>query len=187
MSKIEISIVSSFELAWNDRGSGANMDGSFYNPTAIPIGFNSMGSYGQGNYDSPNGSVVVVKEIEPGALAHPTDYVQVYNDKKSGSKMDGSFWLPIPPQGYTAMGVLCVSGYGKPSNADVVCLRDDLVANGSTGQLIWDDKKSGSSLDGSFWQINVGAGTIQTGLFSGTGNYNPSDAAPLVGIRHDAV
>jgi hypothetical protein len=39
MVKIEISNVSTFTLAWNDKGSGGNKDGAFYTPINIPLCF----------------------------------------------------------------------------------------------------------------------------------------------------
>ncbi len=163
------------------------MDGSFYNPVNIPVGYNSIGSYGQGNYDEPNGSVVIVKEEEAGALVHPTGYTMVYQDKGSGASMDGSFWMPIPPKGYVAMGLVCVEGYDAPSTGMVVCLRDDLVTEATVGNLIWDDKKSGAKMDGGFWEINSAPGSIQTGVFAGASSHDASNAAPLYGIRHDVA
>lgn len=186
MAKIEILSVNSFELAWRDKGSGADMDGAFYNPMNIPIGFNAIGSYGQGNYSTPTGSILVVKEIESGTLAYPVDFKLIYNDKGSGADMDGSFWEPIPPKGYVAMGILCVHGYNEPAKSSVVCLRSDLVVPATVGRLIWDDKGSGADMDGGFWDIST-VGSIQTGAFAGASNYHSSNAAPLFGINHSVI
>lgn len=186
MASIEIKTVSSFELAWWDKKSGGDMDGAFYNPTNIPIGFSSMGSYGQGNYNSPDGSVLVVKELESGALAYPTGFNLVYNDKGSGADLDGSFWEPIPPKGYVAMGILCVRGYDQPPTTSVVCLRSNLVVPSKVGSLIWSDKGTGAKMDGSFWNV-VQVGGIQTGLFAGASGHSSDKAAPLYGINPSAV
>lgn len=186
MASIEIKIVSSFELAWCDKKSGGDMDGAFYNPTNIPVGFSSMGSYGQGNYNSPNGSVLVVKELETGALAYPTGFNLVYSDKGSGADLDGSFLEPIAPKGYVAMGILCVRGYSQPPNTSVVCLRSDLAIPSKVGSLIWSDKGAGVNMNGSFWNV-VQVGAIQTGLFAGVTGHSPDKAAPLYGINPSAV
>lgn len=187
MAKIKISIVNSFELAWSDKGSGGDMDGAFYNPVNIPIGFHALGSYGQSNYDSPTGSMVVVKDNVPDVLANPVDYQLIYKDSGSGADKDGSFWLPTPPEGYVAMGILCVSGYDKPSNSSVVCLRADLADPAETGNLIWNDKGTGADSDGSFWDIDISAGSVKTGSFAGASSYDASSAKPLYGISYRAL
>lgn len=187
MGKIEIKVIDSFEIAWKDQGSGGSMDGAFYNPN-VPLGFHSIGSYGQSNYAPPSGTIVVVKAIEEGAIQNPIRFELVYNDRNSGSAMDGSFWLPIPPDGYTAMGILCVSGYNEPPTSSVVCLRNDLVSPADVGTLIWNDHRTASNMDGSFWHIRPTVGTsIQTGAFAGANGYDPAKAAPLFAINLSAV
>ncbi|WP_440056554.1 Vps62-related protein (plasmid) [Pseudoalteromonas sp. T1lg65] len=187
MNKIEIARVKTFKLAWDDQKSGAGMNGAFYNPTDIPVGFYAIGSYGQGNYDAPNGSVVVVKQLDDGALTHPQDYSLMYDDKKSGARLNGSFWLPIPQDGYVAMGIVCVEGYEKPSTDMVVCLRKDLVTKGSAGSPIWIDSHSGATMDGGFWNIDVEAGSINTGTFAGTQTHVSTGAKPLFGINNNVA
>ncbi|WP_262510437.1 Vps62-related protein [Flavobacterium arcticum] len=140
-----MSIVNSFELAWWDKGSGGNMDGAFYNPINIPIGFHTIDSYGQSNYDFPSGSILVVKDNVPDVLAHPVDFKLIYKDTGSRASMDGSFWEPIAPEGYVAMGICCIPGYDKPDKSLVMCLRDDLVNAAKVGNLIWNDKGTGAN------------------------------------------
>ena len=189
MASIHIKTVNTFELAWSDKKSGGKRNGSFYNPSNIPIGYSSIGSYGQGDYNKPTGSVVVVKENDSssGALKHPTDFIQVYQDKGSGAGKNGSFWLPVAPEGYCAMGLLCVEGYAKPSNSTVVCLHEDLVDPGAVGTLIWDDEKTGAHEDGGFWTIVPSPGSISTGTFAGAESHDSSDAQPLNAIKLSAV
>jgi len=82
--------------------------------------------------------VIVLKESDSsGALAAPVDYTEVWNDKGSGSNNDGSFWRPVPPPGYVALGAVAQSGYGKPALDDVVCVREDLTTDGAIGSGIW--------------------------------------------------
>ncbi len=51
-----------FELVWNDGGSGARQDGSFYRPIR-PAGYFALGHYGQGDYAAPDGTVAVAREL----------------------------------------------------------------------------------------------------------------------------
>lgn len=182
MAQIEIQNCSAFELAWNDQGSGANMSGSFYNPV-LPAGYYSLGSYSQSNYDKPSGSVGIVRLLEDGAIAFPVDFKLIWNDQGSGANMSGSFWEPVPPKGYVAMGMLCIKGYDKPdpNTVQIVCLRADLTIQAEVGNLLWNDQGSGANANGSFWLINNPPGSIETGtLFAGQVGYDKPTKSPLL-------
>lgn len=189
MAKIKIMTTSSFELAWCDKGSGGHMDGAFYNPVDIPIDYYSIGSYGQSNYNPPSGITLLVADDGDEAIKHPVDYTLVYKDSGSGANMDGSFWKPVPPDGYVAMGILCVSGYDKPKKSSVVCIRKDLVLPAVVGSLIWNDAGTGANMDGGFWNIDLPIGTpgIKTGAFAGASSHEASEAVPLYAIKNEAV
>ena len=152
---LEVLYVDQFQLVWNDRGSGANSDGSFYRPVA-PSGYSVIGYYGQGNYSAPDGTVAVVRELEPGALAAPERYEAIWTDSGSGADLDGAFWRPIPPAGYTCLGVVvtgyCLGcGYAPPDVNQIRCVRDDLVAPATTWMPIWNDGGSDASRDLGTW------------------------------------
>jgi len=128
-----------FQFRWNDSGSGLPIDGSYWHPVTTD-GFKALGSLGFSQYYDPNGihGVMVVKAKNGSdALASPVDYTQVWNDSGSGASNDGSFWIPVPPAGYKAMGIVAQKGYNKPSLDDVVCVRQDLTIPGDAGDLIW--------------------------------------------------
>lgn len=138
-SGLAITYTDQFQWRWDDSGSGYSQDGAFHHPVP-PAGYHALGSIGQSNYNSPNGqrAAIVVKEVDgSGALAAPTDYTQIWNDSGWGATDDGSFWLPVAPAGYRALGVVAQSGYGKPSLDDVRCVRSDLVAPATAGSAIW--------------------------------------------------
>ena len=152
---LDVLYVDQFQLVWNDRGSGANSDGSFYRPVA-PSGYSVIGYYGQGNYNAPDGTVAVVGELEPGALAAPERYEAIWTDSGSGADLDGAFWRPIPPAGYTCLGVVvtgyCLGcGYAPPDVDQIRCVRDDLVAPATTWMPIWNDGGSDASRDLGTW------------------------------------
>jgi hypothetical protein len=166
-----------FELSWNDQGSGANKDVSFYQPIA-PKDFHALGTVAVGKAKSdfnPNDRVAVLcvkpvsgtvelddKNVSNGnvskrpALAFPADYENIWSDKKTGSDKDGSCWRPIPPAGYKALGDVVVVNYNKPARTLVVCVREDLTYEGKVGEQIWSDEDSGSQAqDFSTWEIDV--------------------------------
>jgi hypothetical protein len=152
---LEVLYVRSFELAWNDGGSGARQDGSFYRPVPPPD-YEIIGYYGQGNYGAPDGVVAVVKELIPGALAQPVRYDAIWTDSGSGADRDGAFWRPVPPSGYTCLGVVVTGyprggGYAPPSTDAVRCVRSDLAAPGKTWLPIWNDESSGAGSDLGTW------------------------------------
>ncbi len=150
---LAIKFVNKFQLAWWDKGSGGNYDGAYYKPI-VPQGFHALGYYGQGNYNSPAGVVVVVKELERGALARPIDYELIWKDKGSGADMDGAFWKPIAPNNYVALGLVVTGNYNKPSVNEVMCVRQDLVQRGKPGDQVWIDKGTGADKDFGSWEID---------------------------------
>lgn len=134
-----VAFVDEFQYRWHDGGSGQPIDGAYYHPVTTD-GFRALGSLGQSGYTSPNGrkAVMVVKAREgSNALAEPLDYTLVWSDQGSGASNDGSFWTPVPPEGYVAMGTVARAGYTKPPLSDVVCVRADLTVPGETGAFIW--------------------------------------------------
>jgi hypothetical protein len=134
-----VTFCDSFEYRWCDRGSGLPIDGSYYHPLPTD-GFKPIGSLGFSGYYNPNGihAVMVVKSTSgSNVLASPTDYTLAWSDQGSGADDDGSFWIPVPPAGYKALGIVVQRGYGKPSLDDVVCVREDLTIVGDAGEYIW--------------------------------------------------
>lgn len=82
----------------------------------------------------------------------------MWKDEKSGAAKDGSFWRPIPPNGYVALGDVAQSKWSAPSVNDVWCVRADLAKQGSFGSnSIWDDKESGAKTDVSIWEVRPAA------------------------------
>lgn len=179
MSNVVITLTSTFEpnnLYW-DKGSGAHMDGSFWRAIP-PAGFYLLGDYAQAGYDAPHGTMVVVQDDNSGgtaALAAPTGFTQVYNDKGSGADEDGAIWWPIAPNGYVAMGAVVTRGYDAPPTDIFRCIRFDLVVPGSIGSLIWNDQGSGAGDDVSTYAITApgGSSAIALGTFYAQPNYNP--------------
>jgi len=151
-----ITYVDTFYYRWHDGGSGQPIDGAYYHPITTD-GFRAIGSLGQSGYNNPDGkkSIMAVKAKDGSdALAEPTDYTLVWNDKGSGSDNDGSFWIPVPPAGYVAMGIVAQRGYNKPALNDVVCVRADLTTIGEVGAFIWRYQILGIITQFSSWTID---------------------------------
>src|SRR3954452_21090021 len=76
---LEIGFTTSFTKVYDDRGSGADVDGSFYQPDVSSMeGFWPLGSVvSTSGYDyNPNGqqAAVVVKDLSGAALKPPTGF-----------------------------------------------------------------------------------------------------------------
>ena len=179
-----------FQYRWDDSGSGGDYDGSYYHPLP-PSGFKALGSLGFGGYYNPNGihAVMVIRAKDgSNALTAPLDYTLVYNDIGSGATDDGSFWTPVPPTGYVAMGTVAQSGYGKPSLEDVVCVREDLTLPGESGAFIWIDQGTGANMWLGTWKIdppNAGPhedAYLATGTFVGWDKWSPPSVHPVMNV-----
>ena len=134
-----IAFSQTFQFRWNDNGSGQSMNGSYWHPLTTD-GFKALGSLGfQGHYNPTGKHGVIVLKAKSGseALAAPVDYTLLFSDQGSHAKDSGSFWIPVPPAGYKAMGIVTQSGYNKPDLEDVVCVREDLTIPGEVGELLW--------------------------------------------------
>lgn len=76
-------LTNTYQLMYSDKGSDANMNGSFYRPQ--PSSGFILGDYGQGNYNAPIGPTFYIAGVENDdphvpALAPPTGYEQIYSD-----------------------------------------------------------------------------------------------------------
>ena len=185
-----ITYAQTYEFRWNDVGSGGDYNGSYYHPITTDDFF-PLGSLGFREYYNPDGiwGVMVVKaKAGSDAIVHPTDYSLVYNDAGSGANWDGSFWLPLPPAGYKAMGIVAQAGYGKPSLTDVVCVREDLTVPGEAGDFIWIDQGTGANMYLGTWKIEPPvAGPhenayFSTGTFVGVGSWTAPTTHPSMNV-----
>ncbi len=161
---LDLIYVDEFELRWWDKGSGAFVDGAFYRPIA-PEGYRALGHYGQGDFGVPRGFMFAARELEPGALAAPTGYQEIWRDVGSGADLDGSMWQPLCPEGYASLGVVTQHGYSQPATDEVSCVRQDLVLPGKVGNQIYNDRGSGGDQDIGAWQI---VPDDDDGIFIGT-------------------
>lgn len=149
---LELAFATEYDLAWGDWGSKADQNFTSWR-AKLPAGFSRLGDYAKEGYGAPETAMFVVKAKQTGALAKPVDYRLIWNDRGSGAKGDGSFWEPVPPTGYKALGLVVGNGHSKPSLDYVVCVRHDLVAMATVGNLIWGDWGSGAKGNVTFYRI----------------------------------
>jgi len=154
---VSFSTTSNFEHIYDDKGSGAHMNGSFYRPEPQE-GFYILGDYAQGDYHPPNGTVFTIKvendDQKNPVLQAPEDYIRIWTDHHSGAHEDGSFWAPKPPFGYVTCGHVIQRGYDKPQVSTLRCLRYDYAKQIKLGALIWNDRGSGAHDDVSIYRLD---------------------------------
>jgi hypothetical protein len=159
-----ITYTDQFTWIWDDSGSGASDDGSFWAPVP-PVGYKCLGSLGRSGWSDPSNSAAMacVKAINGSdALADPIDYQLAYEDHGTGGNHDVSVWKPIAPEGYAALGMVARTGYGnKPDLTDITCVKKTLLTPGVAGAWFWDDSSSGGSQNFGGWYVMTPANPIE--------------------------
>lgn len=186
-----ISFTSEFLPLWSDKGSGAHKAIGLWRPSTASDAlspFFSLGDIAVDHYRNVNQSKVAAvvsdaNKVDGTALRPPVDYQLVWHDEGTGALSNTSIWRPIPPQGYVAMGMVCGVNYDKPSRHAIRCVREDLVVASTSGELIWNDKGSGSASDLSAWSIIPPAATageiyLAPGTFVANNSYARPGPAP---------
>lgn len=141
-----------FEKLWTSHGTGASVEASVWRPVC-PQAYSSLGDIAVPGFQPPKQSLVF-KDDGCGILARPQGFQRVWKDSGSrasvarkrcavsaltryewdGVKLDVflphlsriSFWEPLPPDGYVALGhIMNVGSHEQPSILDVVCVRKD--------------------------------------------------------------
>lgn len=131
-------------LIWKDSGSGGKYDFSIWRSNG-PSGTYSLGDIGMKGYGKPS-SGFVAKEIKSDALRPPVDFRMSWKDRWSGASWDGSFWEPLCPSGYRALGYVSMRNYNKPSTSQMRCVKAEYTVPGKW-EWVWNDKGSGASWD----------------------------------------
>ena len=159
-----------FERVWDDKGSGAHRNVSFFKPVPRD-GYYALGHYAHASHAMPHDIVIVVKEKKPGALIAPLNYEKIWTDSGSGANSDGAVWWPSCPSNYVALGLVTTSGAKPPLDA-VRCVRQDLTAQAEVGDQIWNDGGSGAKQNFAAWRIKAssapaGEAYVSPGTFIG--------------------
>jgi hypothetical protein len=144
---LEIDFTSEFDHTWDDKGTGAKMDGSTWRPRPRD-GFYPLGDLMVRSYDNPNGRLVALVAYDDGrtdnpALKPPTGFSYVWSNR---------IFMMNAPEGYVALGG--IGCYGDlPDPALYRCVRKDLVVQALVGGEIYNDRGSGKRDDLSAWAI----------------------------------
>lgn len=137
---LQVSQISSLTKVWSTHEGGPdNLGATFFEPSNIPNGFFMFGSYTQTNNIPLFGWTLAGRDTSRGTLKMPTDYTLVWSSHNLKIKQDGVgyIWLPIPPEGYKAIGHVVTTSPQKPSLDKVRCVRDDLTDVCESHDWIW--------------------------------------------------
>lgn len=177
---LEIMFVTDYDFVYNDRGTGAKANWSMWKPQLSP-GYSALGHYAHASHAQPTTVMIAVRVgNDPTAIAYPVDFQRVYHDAGTGGDQDGSIWIPIPPRGYRALGMVGMGNHGKPAKESVVCIREDLTTYASVGKRLFTDEGSGGDLDLSVYSIqppNVVQDSKESFVTSGSFTAHASYAA----------
>ncbi|XVF57067.1 hypothetical protein PTKIN_Ptkin06aG0173800 [Pterospermum kingtungense] len=142
LGELEVVEITKFERVWScDLLRGKPKGVTFYKPVGIPDGYFCLGYYCQPNDQPLRGYVLVAHEKEASspevycdcdldsycpALKKPVNYSLIWSTDSPGNGC-GFFWLPNPPMGYKAMGILVTDTPDEPDVEEVRCVREDLT------------------------------------------------------------
>lgn len=152
LGELEVFKITKLESIWSCNVLGGEAKGvTFYKPGEIPDGFYCLGYYCQPNDRPLRGHLLVARDaaassrteavstdkitLHHPALRKPLNYTLVWStDPHNGDC--GYFWLPNPPMGYKAMGILVTNTSEEPEVEEVRCVREDLTESCETCDLI---------------------------------------------------
>eukprot|EP00918_Siedleckia_nematoides_P062106 GHVU01135478.1.p1 GENE.GHVU01135478.1~~GHVU01135478.1.p1 ORF type:complete len:585 (+),score=34.59 GHVU01135478.1:41-1795(+) len=179
--------VKTYTLIWNDAGSGAKRDVSYWQVTDQEYNYFSLGDAVTASHSKPSLPAVMVKELQRGALARPQSFQEIWNDRGSGANSDVKIMRMVPPSGYTCLSNVVVRGYStNPDRNRYRCVKSSYVTRGQLTE-VWNDRGSGASRDVSNWEVIRGSGLdgIEASCFlSVAAHRRPSDTPYLLSNRY---
>ena len=129
---MEALYINDYTWKWDDRGTGSNSDGSFWQPNedyfnldSPKRGFERVGDSAVPHYYSNHNNILLLRQKgggTGGAIKDPIDYKLIWKDFGAGANADGSFWHPVCPGGYVPLGSVAQRGYNKPYTWEYVCV-----------------------------------------------------------------
>jgi Skp family chaperone for outer membrane proteins len=165
---------------WDDSGSGADLDGYFFNPTVANNEY-MIGGHASQKQRSKYHCVTVVSlpantpKGAPPLLLSPIEWKQIWKDSGSGATKDGSFWQAISPDNnYKCIGSVSQLGHNqKPNLSSYRCVHKSLAEKITSNNIIWSDKGTGADKQVTIFGLpNTGAFTAVASRSSKTETYD---------------
>lgn len=143
---LQVRQISTFNKVWATHEGGPNNVGATFFEPSVPEGFHSLGFYSQPNNKPLFGWTLAAKNDDDSieALKSPVDYTLVWNSESLKIKKDGNgyFWLPTPPEGYKATGIVVTTSPEKPALDKIRCVRSDFTDQCEIDTWIWGPNKT---------------------------------------------
>eukprot|EP00850_Spirogloea_muscicola_P005223 SM000023S07679 [mRNA] locus=s23:814661:836470:+ [translate_table: standard] len=115
----------------------------------------------------PPSQAVVAVSTSFGRVKKPVKYNKIWATAESGDQMC-TFWLPVPPRGYAALGCIGQKGQQPPPIKSVCCVREDLLSTATFSDCIAFLPPSSTVGDkgASIWRVenSVGSFLVQANL-----------------------
>ncbi|KAG7950269.1 hypothetical protein I3843_13G104300 [Carya illinoinensis] len=170
---LQVRQISDLVKVWATREGGPdNLGATFFEPSQMPDGFHMLGSYSQPNNKPFFGWVLAGKDDGSSeALKTPLDYTLVWSSESSKIKADGNgyVWLPIPPDGYKAVGHVVTTSPEKPLPDKIRCVRSDLTDQSEAYTWIWGPGKTSDANGFNVYSVRPSIrGTKTLGVPAGT-------------------
>ena len=174
----------SVERIYSDEATGAHQDISVWRARVdvIPEGVYMIGDVAFAAHSStfPQTAVVLVKPLIKcdhlgEIIKPPSSYEDIWDDKGSGGRYNGSFWRVHAPPGFVALGDVACNNWSQPSaefTAKYACIRKDLLSADAelSSTALWNDQGSGAERDVSVWPVQ--GYYHPTGCFKANAAYN---------------
>lgn len=152
---LQVCQISTFNEVWTAyEGGPDNLGASIFEPSSMPDGFSVLGYYGQPNNQQLFGWVLVGKDSTGGdILKQPSDYTLVWSSETLKIKQTSTayIWLPVPPEGYKAVGHVVTTSPENPPADKIWCVRADFTEDCQVESWVWG---LGSSSDPNGFNVN---------------------------------
>ena len=143
-AELDAKFTCSLQPVWDDKGSGADLDGFFYLPNVGPTEY-IIGGYGNRNKNLLASDCVLTLR-DSAYLAAPAGWELVWKDKGSGAWLDGSMWRAVPPsEDYRCVGHVPQEGYDEPYVPNYRCVHASFTEKLVIDEVIWSDRGSGAN------------------------------------------
>ena len=147
-------VLTEWYKVWDDRGSGAKKDVSFWRAKYNRYYF--LGDVVRRSHNGPSGEACAFTQTKGGnALKPAKSFKRIWKDKGSGAKKDAAFWRPSCPRGYVSLGDVVTRGHDSKHLKNIKkrfrCVRKDLVKSRPYKREDWNDRGSGADKDVSVW------------------------------------
>lgn len=171
-----------FTKIWDDKGSGATKDVSFWRPKNIPQGYYILGDVALNRFEPDQKNplyTLIVKPKDPTMIQPPKKITTLWRDKGSDAEKDVYIYKLECPQGYVALGMFAskTNDFSDGQRSKCRCFKKTETLKGDWGDLkdptnantaepYWTDSGSGADKDVSVWRtttlqpINLGQGEL---------------------------